>query len=97
MKPPKYKLCLFVSGATPRSKQAIKNITAIGKKHLNGDYELEIIDAYQQQELLRDQQIVALPTLIKSLPAPLRRLVGDLSDEGKVMIGLGITENDPDD
>jgi circadian clock protein KaiB len=97
MKPRKYKLSLYVSGATPRSKQAIKNITAIGKTYLHGDYELEIIDAYQQQDLLRDQEIIALPTLIKSLPGPLRRLVGDLSDEEKVMIGLGIKEHSPDD
>jgi len=97
-KPSHYRLRLYVSGATPRSKRAIENIKAIGEKHLRGNYEMEIIDAYQQEELLRDQQIIVLPTLIKSLPGPLRRLVGDLSDEDKVMLGLGLVpEDDSDD
>jgi circadian clock protein KaiB len=57
---------------------------------LRGNYDLEVIDAYQQAELVRDQQVIVLPTLIKSLPGPLRRIVGDLSDEEKVIIGLGL-------
>jgi circadian clock protein KaiB len=88
--PPRYRLRLYVSGATPRSKRAIENIKAIGEKRLQGHYELEVIDAYQQAELARDQQIVVLPTLIKSLPFPLRRMVGDLSDEDQVLLGLGL-------
>ena len=88
--PPKYRLRLYVSGATPRSTRAIANIKAIGEKRLHGRYELEVIDAYQQAELARDQQIVVLPTLIKSLPGPLRRMVGDLSDEEQVLLGLGL-------
>ncbi len=88
--PPRYRLRLYVSGATPRSKRAIENIKAIGEKRLQGRYELEVIDAYQQAELARDQQIVVLPTLIKSLPDPLRRMVGDLSDEKQVLLGLGL-------
>ena len=95
--PPKYRLRLYVSGATPRSTQAIANIKAIGEKRLAGRYELEVIDAYQQAELTRDQQIVVLPTLIKFLPGPLRRLVGDLSDEEHVLVGLGLEEVNPDD
>jgi circadian clock protein KaiB len=88
---------LFISGATQRSTQAIANITEIGKKRLQGNYELEVIDAYQQAELVRDQQIVVLPTLIKSLPLPLRRMVGDLSDEDRVLIGLGLVPEQPTD
>jgi circadian clock protein KaiB len=88
--PPRYRLRLFVSGATPRSALAIANIKAIGEKRLAGHYELEVIDAYQQAELARDQQIIVLPTLIKSLPGPLRRMVGDLSDEEQVLLGLGL-------
>jgi circadian clock protein KaiB len=86
-----YRLRLYVSGATPRSTQAIANIKAIGETHLAGRYELEVVDAYQQAALVRDQQIVVLPTLIKYLPGPLRRIVGDLSDEDQVLLGLGLS------
>jgi circadian clock protein KaiB len=95
--PPRYRLRLYVSGATPRSAQAIANIKALGEKRLAGRYDLEVIDAYQQAELARDEQIVVLPTLIKSLPGPLRRMVGDLSDEDQVLLGLGIEEVSSDD
>jgi circadian clock protein KaiB len=93
--PPRYRLRLFVSGATPRSRRAIENIKAIGEKRMAGHYELEVIDAYQQAELAKDEQIVVLPTLIKSLPGPLRRLVGDLSDEAQVLLGLGLVPEEP--
>jgi circadian clock protein KaiB len=89
--PPRYRLRLYVSGATPRSTLALENIKALGERRLAGRYELEVIDAYQQAELAREEQIVVLPTLIKSLPGPLRRLVGDLSDEDLVLLGLGIS------
>jgi circadian clock protein KaiB len=85
-----YRLRLFVSGATPRSSAAIANIKAIGEKRLRGRYELEVIDGYQQPGLLTDNQIVVMPTLIKHLPLPLRRLIGDLSDEERVLIGLDL-------
>jgi circadian clock protein KaiB len=86
----RYRLRLYVSGATPRSSRAIENIKALADKFLSGRYDLEVIDAYQQAELLRDEQIIVLPTLIMEFPAPLRRLIGDLSDEAKVVIGLGL-------
>jgi circadian clock protein KaiB len=86
----RYRLRLFISGATPRSSQAIENIKAIAEKFLTGHYDLEVIDAYQQSEILRNEQIVVLPTLVKELPSPLRRLVGDLSQEDRVIIGLGL-------
>src|SRR5690349_23693965 len=74
-------LRLFVTGMTPRSTDAIARIKAICEEYLGGRYELEVIDIYQQPEAARGEQIVATPTLIKKLPPPLRRLVGDLSDK----------------
>jgi circadian clock protein KaiB len=86
-----YVLRLFVTGMTPRSTEAIARIKAICEEHLNGRYELEVIDIYQQPDVAKGEQIVATPTLIKKLPAPLRRLVGDLSDKQRVLLGLNIT------
>jgi circadian clock protein KaiB len=86
-----YVLRLFVTGMTPRSTDAIARIKAICEEHLNGQYELEVVDIYQQPDVAKGEQIVATPTLIKKLPAPLRRLVGDLSDKQRVLLGLNIT------
>ena len=88
----RYLLRLFVTGMTPRSTVAIARIKAICEEHLNGQYDLEVIDIYQQPDVARREQIVATPTLIKKLPAPLRRLVGDLSDKQRVLLGLNIRE-----
>lgn len=87
---PQYRLRLFVSGATPKAREAIANVRSITDRHLEGRYKLEVIDALQQSELLRGQQIVVLPTLIKELPLPMKRLIGDFSDEERVLIGLGL-------
>jgi len=92
---PRYSLRLYVSGATPRSAMAIANIKALGERRLSGNYDLSVIDAYQQAELARDDNILVLPTLIKTLPGPLRRLVGDLSDEEQVLLGLGLHPDQP--
>ena len=81
----KYILRLYVTGATQRSLQAIRNIREICETHLKGRYDLEIVDVYQQPVLAKGEQIIAAPTLIKKIPAPLRRLVGDLSDTEKVL------------
>ncbi len=86
----RYLLRLYVSGMTPRSTEAIARTRAICEQHLRGRYELEVIDIYQQPELARGDQIVAAPTLVKRLPPPLRRLVGDLSDTESVLIGLNL-------
>ena len=83
-------LRLFVTGMTPRSTDAIARIKAICEEFLDGRYDLEVIDIYQQPEAARGEQIVATPTLIKKLPPPLRRLVGDLSDRDRVLLGLDI-------
>lgn len=85
-----YVLRLYITGSTPRSVRAIENIRAVCEGHLEGRYTLQVIDIYQQPDAVVADQILASPTLIKELPAPLRRLVGDLSDENKVLAGLNI-------
>lgn len=85
-----YDLVLFISGASDRSRLALANIKAIVNEHLNGRYRLSVVDLYQQPERAREHEIIAVPTLVKRLPQPLRRLIGDLSDEDRVMIGLDI-------
>ncbi len=86
----KYVLRLYINGSTLKSTIAVKNIKQICKQHLDGKYDLEIIDIYRHVNLARDEQIVAVPTLIKQLPHPLRRLIGDLSDQNKVLFGLDL-------
>ena len=88
--PGKYILRLYITGMTKRSARAIENLQTFCEKHLAGHYELQVIDVYQQPELARTEQIVAVPTLIKKLPLPLRRLIGDMSDEERVLVGLDI-------
>lgn len=88
--PEKYILRLYITGMTNRSARAIENLRTFCEKHLAGRYELQVIDVYQQPELARTEQIVAVPTLIKKLPLPLRRLIGDMSDEERVLVGLDI-------
>ena len=86
----KYVLRLYVSGSTLKSAMAVKNIKRICEQHLKNRYDLEVIDIYQQPNLARDEQIVAVPTLIKRLPPPMRRLIGDLSNLKKVIFGLDL-------
>ena len=86
----RYLLKLYVAGQTPKSLSAIANINAICEEHLHGRYELEVIDLYQQPQLAQGDQIIALPTLIRKLPPPLRRIIGDLSDTERVLVGLDI-------
>ncbi len=85
-----YVLRLYVTGSTPRSSRAIRSIKAICEEHLKGRYRLEVIDIYQRPALARDEQIVATPTLIRELPPPIRRLIGDLSDTDRVLVGLDL-------
>jgi circadian clock protein KaiB len=85
-----YVLRLYVAGLTSRSRRAISNITSICEEHLRGRYDLEVIDVFQRPILAREEQIIATPTLVKRLPAPLRRLIGDLSEKQKVLIGLDL-------
>ncbi len=100
----KYILRLYVTGNTPQSTRAILNLKRICEEYLTNRYDLEIIDIYKKPELAKGEQIIAAPTLIKLMPFPLRKLIGDLSNEEKVLFGLDlrpqikmITKLRPDD
>jgi len=86
----KYILRLYVAGTSPRSLRAIRNARQVCDENLNGRYELEVVDVFQQPKLAKDEQIVAVPTLIKRLPPPIRRFIGDLSDAESLLIGLDL-------
>ena len=90
----RYLLRLYVSGSTLKSARAVDNIKRICEQHLKNQYDLEVIDIYQQAKLTRDQQIVAVPMLIKRLPLPLRSLVGDMSNQEKVLFGLDLRKRE---
>jgi circadian clock protein KaiB len=85
-----YFLRLYVAGMTPRSVQAIANVKKICEEYLKGRYELKVVDLYQQPQLAQGEQIVAVPTLIKKLPLPLRRIIGDMSKTERVLVGLDL-------
>jgi len=85
-----YTLRLFITGASPNSSRAITNLKDICETYLKDRYELEIIDVYQQPLIAEKEQVIALPMLIKVMPDPTRRLIGDMSDRNKVLIGLGL-------
>lgn len=89
-RPDEYLLQLFVTGATPNSLRAIANIKSLCERHLKDRYRLEIIDVYQEKDEAREQQIVALPMLIKRWPLPERKLIGDMSRTDKVIEALGL-------
>ena len=84
----KYVLRLYVTGMTPKSTQAIANVQKVCEKHLAGRYELKVIDIYQQPVLAKGEQIIAAPTLLKKLPLPLRRFIGDMSNTEQILLGL---------
>jgi circadian clock protein KaiB len=86
----KYVLRLYVTGMTPKSINAIENIRKICEENLKGRYELEVIDIYQQPGYAKNEQIIAAPTLIKKLPLPLRRFIGDMSNKDKILVGLDL-------
>jgi circadian clock protein KaiB len=85
---------LYVTGASPNSSRAITNIKNIFERCLKGQYELSIIDVYQQPQIAKDVDIIALPLLIRKLPLPERRLIGDMADKDKVIRSLGLTNID---
>lgn len=92
-----YVLRLYVTGTTPRSNRAIENIKHICENHLGGRYDLEIVDIYANPSAAGEAQIIAAPTLVKLLPEPLRRVIGDLTDHAKVLAGLSIVPVAPPD
>jgi circadian clock protein KaiB len=85
-----YVLRLYVAGQTPKSISAITNIKKICEENLKGRYVLDVIDLYQQPQLAKGEQIIAIPTLIKKLPPPLRRIIGDMSNTERVLVGLDL-------
>lgn len=86
----KYLLRLYVSGATSRSTRAIANLKSLCEKHLEEDYELEIVDIYQHPELAKKVQLIAAPTLVKEFPLPLRKFIGDMSNTEHLLAGLEV-------
>jgi circadian clock protein KaiB len=86
----RYVLRLYVTGMTPRSARAVRNLQVICDQHLAGRYDLEVIDIYQQPILTKGEQIIAAPTLIKKLPLPMRRIIGDMSNHERVLLGLDL-------
>ena len=85
-----YVLRLYVTGMTARSTRAINVVRSVCDEHLAGRYTLEIIDVYQQPARIREDQVVAIPTLVKSGPSPLRRIIGDMSNRDRLLLGLGL-------
>ena len=88
----RYILRLYVAGMSPRSRAAIDNLRTICEQYLPGRYELDVVDVYQQPDQARAAQLVAAPTLIRELPLPVRRLLGDLSNTEKVLVGLDLVK-----
>lgn len=83
-------LSLYVAGTTPKATRAITNLKKVLDQYIPNEYELRIIDIYQQPVLAEGEQIICAPTLIKSLPLPVRRLIGDMSNQGRILTGLGL-------
>ncbi len=86
----RYVLRLYVAGINPRSSEAIRSITSLCEQQLSGRYDLKVIDIYQQPTLAKGEQIIAAPTLIRKLPEPLRRFIGNLADKERILVGLDL-------
>ena len=89
----RFVLRLYVTGNSVRSTQAVSNIRSLCEEYLSGRYDLEVVDIYQQPSEAAREQIIAAPTLVRELPVPPKRLIGDLSDRDKVLVGLNIVDN----
>jgi circadian clock protein KaiB len=85
-----YVLRLYVTGMTPKSTRTIATVRKLCEKHLPGRFDLDVIDIYQQLKLAKGEQIIATPTLVKKLPLPIRKLIGDMSDTEKFLVGIGL-------
>ncbi len=88
-----YNLRLYVAGHTPKSLQAFANLKKLCEKHLQGRYEIEVIDLLENPQLAKGDQILAIPTLVRKLPEPLRKIIGDLSDTERVLVGLDLRQS----
>ena len=91
----RFELHLFIAGTTPRSAAALVNVSAVCEERLKGRYDLVVIDVYQEPSRARDAQIIAVPTLYKKSPAPVCRIIGDLSDRRKLLAGLDLSPDVP--
>jgi circadian clock protein KaiB len=87
----RWNLRLYVAGQTPKSIIALANLKRICDEHMDGQYEIEVIDLMENPQLARRDQIVAIPTLVRELPSPLKRIIGDLSNTQRVLVGLDVT------
>jgi len=87
-----YELRLYVAGQTPKSIAAFANLKKICEEHLAGQYHIEVIDLIKKPQLASGDQIIAIPTLVRKLPAPIRKIIGDLSDTERVLVGLNLRE-----
>ncbi len=87
-----WELRLYIAGQTPKSVQALKNITQYCKEHLKGKYSIEVIDLLKNPQLAEGDQIFAIPTLVRKVPEPIRKIIGDLSNEERVLVGLNIRQ-----
>ena len=83
-----WKLRLYIAGRTPRAQTALENLEAICETHLRGEYEIEVIDLIENPTLARGDEIIAVPTLVRQLPEPMTKIIGDLSDTERVLVGL---------
>jgi len=90
--PEKWELRLYTAGQTPKSLAAIKNLKKVCEEHLAGRYEIEVIDLLKNPRLAKDDQIVAIPTLVRKLPDPVRKIIGDLSDTERALVGLQLRQ-----
>lgn len=88
--PDKWQLRLYTAGQTPRSLAAFRNLKKVCEEHLPGQYEIEVIDLLVNPRLAKDHQIVAIPTLVRKLPSPIRKIIGDLSDVERTLVGLDL-------
>jgi circadian clock protein KaiB len=89
--PERWRLRLYVAGQTPKSLQAFANLKTICEEHLAGRYEIEVVDLLEQPQLARGDEIIAVPTLVRHLPEPITKIIGDLSDTERVLVGLQLT------
>jgi circadian clock protein KaiB len=89
-KGPKYDLCLYVAGNTEKSSVALANLKRICTEHLGGEYRIKVIDLVKHPALARGDQILAIPTLVRRLPSPIRKIIGDFSDTQRVLVGLDV-------
>ena len=89
-----WQLRLYVAGQSPKSLAALENLRRLCKTHLAGQYEIEVIDLLKDPRLAAGDQILAVPTLVRKLPEPIRKIIGDLSDEARVLVGLDVKPKD---